>query len=195
MEKKKIRPEDLVPNETWGGIRTEERKKSAKIKLQRRISVGPHATFYFENYDTMLRQVQEMLFIEKGGNDQLIEELEAYNPLIPQGQELVATLMFEIEPADLRRRVLARLGGAESTTFFRMGHEVIKAQPEQDTERTTPDGKTSAVHFLHFPFTRAQIDRFRQGTGDVLLGFGHENYGHVAAVPDAVRNTLAKDFD
>ena len=98
--------------------RAERRKHISEIKRNRRLEVGPFATFYFEFYETMLHQVQEMLFIEKGGEAQLADELAAYNPLIPQGSELVATVMFEIDDPIRRGRVLATLGGVEDRAFI-----------------------------------------------------------------------------
>jgi hypothetical protein len=105
----------------------------------------------------MWHQVHEMLFIEKGGAEQVPDELRAYNPLIPDGQELVTTIMIEIDDPIRRKNVLARLGGIEDTAFFRIGDDTIKCQPEEDQDRTTAEGKASSVQFVHFPFTPAQI--------------------------------------
>src|SRR5690606_12633858 len=98
------------------------------------------------------QQIQEMLYIERGGDAQLTDELAAYNPLIPQGRELVATFMIEIEDEARRRRILAKLGGIEKTITLEIDGAAIQAVPEADQERTTATGKTSSVHFLHFPF-------------------------------------------
>ena len=165
------------------------------LKKNRRLPVGPHATFYFENFDTMLSQIQEMLYIEKGGDEQLEDELSAYNPLIPQGRELVATVMFEIDDEVRRRRVLSTLGGIEHQMFIKIGGETVKGVAEDDLDRTTADGKASSVQFVHFPFTEAQIAAFRKPDAEVVLGFSHENYPHMTVMPEAVRAALAKDFD
>ena len=87
-----------------------------------------------------------------------------------------------------------RLGGIEEAAFLRVGDETIKGMPEADQDRTTAEGKASSVQFVHFPFTPAQIANFRSGTGEVILGFTHPCYGHMAVMPDAVRAALAKDF-
>ena len=159
----------------------------AEIKKNRRLEVGPFATFYFESYDTMLHQVHEMLLIEKGGPAQIPDELAAYNPLIPQGSELVATVMFEIDDPVRRARVLAGLGGVEHKAFLRVGGEMVRGAPEGDQERSREDGKASSVQFLRFPFSPAQVAAFRGGAGDVVVGFDHPNYGHMAVMPPAVR--------
>src|SRR6185312_10154826 len=165
---------------------------SIATKKNRRIEVGPFATFYFESYQTMWLQVQEMLRIEKGGREQIAGELEAYNPLIPQGSELIATLMLEIEDATRRDKVLRTLGNIEETAFLDLGGERIAATPTEYEDRTTPQGKTSSVHWLRFTFTPAQIEKFKRGAA--VLGFTHANYGHMATIPPQVRDELAQDF-
>ena len=142
----------------------------------------------------MLHQVHEMLFIEKGGAAQLPDELAAYNPLIPQGAELVATVMFEIDDPLRRARVLANLGGVEHKAFLRVGGDTIRGVPEEDQERSRDDGKASSVQFIRFAFTAPQIAAFRGAAGDVIVGFDHPNYGHMAVMPAAVRQALAQDF-
>jgi len=175
----------------------DQQRKSLKanlipMKKLRRIEVGPFATFYFENYATMWLQVQEMLRIEKGGEDQLPGELAAYNPLIPQGDELIATLMLEIEDADRRNAVLLTLGGIEETVFLEIGGDTIHATPTEYDDRTTADGKTSSVHWLRFKLTPDQIARFKNER--VVLGVSHRNYGHMAVLTAETRAALAKDF-
>jgi hypothetical protein len=194
MTPRKIEPSAIVPLPQYAGERAERRKRMAELKKNRRLEVGPFATFYFESYDTMLHQVHEMLFIEKGGAEQLPDELAAYNPLIPQGAELVATVMFEIDDPLRRARVLANLGGVEHNAFLRLGPDTIRGVPEDDQERSRDDGKASSVQFVRFPFTPAEIAAFRGGAGDVIVGFDHPNYGHMAVMPAAVRQALAEDF-
>jgi hypothetical protein len=185
---------DILPWAEYAKDRMEHRRRVSAMKRNRRIEVGPHVTFYFENFDTMWLQVQEMLHIEKGGAEQLKDELEAYNPLIPKGHELVATFMIEIDDPLRRARVLAGLGGIEETAFFQLGGEKIPALPEADQDRTSADGKASSVQFVHFPFTEAQIAAFRQPGAQVILGFSHPAYSHMAVVQEAVRAELAGDF-
>jgi hypothetical protein len=194
MTPRKIEPSVIIPLAEYAPQRAERRKRMSEIKKNRRLEVGPFATFYFENYDTMLHQVHEMLFIEKGGAEQLPDELAAYNPLIPQGAELVATVMFEIDDPIRRARVLATLGGVEDKAFIRVGGELVRGVAEQDQERSREDGKASSVQFMRFPFTAAEIAAFKSGTGDVVVGFDHPNYGHMAVMPAAVREALAQDF-
>jgi hypothetical protein len=191
---RQITEADILPTAEYAAKRTALRAASIAAKKNRRMEVGPYATFYFESYDTMWLQVQEMLRIEKGGAEQLAGELEAYNPLIPQGAELIATVMIEIEDGDRRDRELRKLGHIEDTAFLDVGQERIKGTPTDYEDRTTADGKTSSVHWLRFTFTPTQIAAFRDGTQSVVLGFTHPSYGHMAVMPAAVREALAEDF-
>jgi Protein of unknown function (DUF3501) len=150
---------------------------------------------YFENYETMWTQVHEMLFIEKGGPEQIEDELSAYNPLIPNGQELVATFMIEIDDPERRKRTLGTLGGIEQTAFIEIGGERIMGTPETDLDRTTAEDKASSVQFVHFALTPAQIDLLRAPGTQATIGFTHPAYGHMAVVPEEVRAELAGDFD
>jgi Protein of unknown function (DUF3501) len=186
---------DILPWAEYAKARAEHRSRVSAIKRNRRVEVGPYVTFYFESFDTMWLQVQEMLHIEKGGAEQLKDELAAYNPLIPNGGELVATFMIEIDDPLRRARVLAGLGGIEETAFFQLGASKIPALPEADQDRTTAEGKASSVQFVHFPFTEAQIAAFRQPGAQVILGFSHPAYSHMAVVAEATRAELAGDFD
>jgi len=191
--KRTITEADILSDAEYQARRTELRTDAIAMKKKRRVAVGPFATFYFENYFTMWLQVHEMLRIEKGGKDQVAGELEAYNPLIPQGSELIATLMLEIEDATRRDRVLRTLGDIEETAFLDFDGERIKGTPTGYEDRTTPEGKTSSVHWLRFAFTPGQIVKLKAG-GEAVLGFTHPNYGHMAAIPPAVREELVKDF-
>lgn len=185
---------DILPLSDWAKVRVGHRKALSERKKNRRVNVGPHATLYFENWDTMWYQVQEMLWIEKGGEDQLPDELAAYNPMIPNGSELTATLMFEIADETKRRRILSGLGGVEDGISITFAGEKVMAVSEQDLDRTTDDGKTSSVHFLHFPFTPAQIAKFRDPAHEVMVRVDHPNYGHAAIVGGNVRSELSRDF-
>jgi hypothetical protein len=185
---------DILPRAEYAKVRAAARTRIAALKKNRRVEVGPHVTFYFESFETMRHQIQEMLWIENGGAEQVPDELAAYNPLIPNGAELVATFMIEIDDPIRRKNVLARLGGIEDTAFFRIGDETIKCQPEEDQDRTTAEGKASSVQFVHFPFTPAQAAKFRAPNTQVIIGLDHPNYGHMAILPEAVRAELAQDF-
>jgi len=189
---RKITPADILSDGDYAARRKALRGEAIALKRHRRVEVGPFATFYFENYQTMWLQVMEMLRIEKGGAEQALGELDAYNPLIPQGDELIATLMLEIEDGARRNAMLLKLGGIEETIFMEIGGTRIAATPTEYDDRTTPDGKTSSVHWLRFKLTPDQIARFKSER--VVIGIGHPNYGHMAVLNDETRAALAKDF-
>lgn len=195
MKATPIQHSDIMPMQEYARVRDDRRRAMAQLKKTRRVHVGPDVTFYFENRDTMLHQVHEMLAVEKGCAEQVEDELRAYNPLIPRGSELVATMMIEIDDAPRRESVLRQLGGIDKAIVLTIGGESIAAVPESDVERTTPDGKTSSVHFVRFPFTAAQVAAFRDPQARVVLGFSHPAYGHMTAIQDVVRAALSDDFE
>jgi hypothetical protein len=186
---------DILPVDDYVKIRLDKRKALLARKRNRQLYVGPHVTVTFECWDSMWYQVQEMLYIEKGGDAQLADELAAYGPMVPNGSELVATLMFEIEDPARRARVLAGLGGVEETVSLSFGQCKIMAVSEQDVDRTTAEGKTSAVHFLHFPFDAEQKAAFKQPGSQIVFAIGHANYQHMAVLPEGVRLELSGDLD
>ena len=192
---RKLTEKDILPMREYLPRRKEERRRVLELKRRRRVEVGPVATFYFENRETMWLQIQEMLYIEKAGPEQIPDELAAYNPLIPNGSELIATVMFEIDDPIRRKNFLARLGGVENTIFLDFEGETVVAAPEQDVDRTTAEGKASSVQFVHFPFTPDQIAKFRAPGTRVVVGFKHPSYAHMAVMPEEVRAALAEDFD
>ncbi|MBT5107856.1 MAG: DUF3501 family protein [Rhodospirillaceae bacterium] len=192
--KTEITRNDILDTAAFAAIRKDKRREMSAIKANRRIEIGPVATSYFESFDTMWWQVQEMLYIEKGGDAQIDDELAAYNPLVPKGRELVCTVMFEIDDEKRRSAFLARLGGVEDTMFIRIGESEIHGVPEVDVDRTTADGKASSVQFIHFPFTAEQMTLFRAPCAQVLIGFSHRAYGHLAVMPDNARQSLSEDF-
>jgi hypothetical protein len=194
-QKHAITRADIVPLDKYTAERRSLRQNVIAVKQRRRLEIGPFATFSFENYQTMWHQVHEMLYIEKGGEYQIAGELDAYNPLIPKGRELVATVMFEIDEPARRDAALRKLGGVEANIFMSVGGENIRAIAEADVERTKSDGKTSSVHFVRFPFTDAQVAAFRKAGTQVVVGFDHPEYSHMAVMPEAVRQALAEDFD
>ena len=185
---------DILPAEEFAQIRKAKRAEIAAVKKHRRLEVGPVATCYFENYDTMWWQIHEMLFIEKGGEEQIPDEMSAYNPLIPNGRELVCTVMFEIDDPIRRANFLGRLGGVEETMFLEFGGETVTGVSEADLDRTTADGKASAVQFIHFPFSDEAIEKFRRTGTQVIIGFRHPQYSHMTVMPESAREALSQDF-
>ena len=193
-EKKKIVKEDIMPLDVYIKNRKELRKNIVSFKKDRRIALGPYATFYFESYETMLAQVQEMLYIEKGGDEQLKDELTAYNPLIPNGKELTATLMFEIDNRVSRSVFLSKVGGIEEKVFIKINGETIKAIPEKDVDRTSAEGKASSVQFIHFKFNDEQIQKFKSNGAEVEIGIDHKEYSHTTKLNAANLSSLSADF-
>ena len=193
-EKREIKKSDIMPLEAYVKNRKELRKNILSFKKDRRIAIGPYATFYFESYETMLAQVQEMLYIEKGGDEQLKDELEAYNPLIPNGKELTATLMFEIDNPVSRAAFLGKVGGIEQMVFMKLNGETIKAVPEEDVDRTSTEGKASSVQFVHFNFTDEQVKTFKSKEIDVELGIDHKEYSHTTKLTKENIASLSEDF-
>jgi hypothetical protein len=193
-EKKEIQKEDIMPLDVYIKNRKELRKNIVSFKKDRRIALGPYATFYFESYETMLAQVQEMLYIEKGGEEQLKDELTAYNPLIPNGKELTATLMFEIDNPVSRSAFLSKVGGIEEKVFIKIDGESIKANPEKDVDRTSAEGKASSVQFIHFKLSDEQIQKFKSEGADVEIGINHKEYSHTTKLSLANLSSLSADF-
>ncbi|HEY4030824.1 MAG TPA: DUF3501 family protein [Caulobacteraceae bacterium] len=191
---RQVTREDLLPDAEFAMVRKERRTALLPIKRLRRIELGPYCTVYFECFDTMLFQIQEMLLTERGGEAQVEDELKAYNPLIPQGAELVATVMFEIDDPVRREGALARLGGVDNDFFLQIGEERAPGAPEGEVERTREDGKASSVHFLRFPLTPAQIAVFRDPRTTIMIGCGHPAYSHLAGLSPASRAELSRDF-
>lgn len=194
-KRRSISRSDLISFEAYRAIRKEKRAELVAKKRHRRMEVGPVATFHFENFETMWLQIQEMLYIEKGGEAQIDDELRAFAPLIPNGHELVATVMFEIDEPVRRKNFLSQLGGIEETAFLRFAGETVKGVAEADVDRTNAAGKASSVQFIHFPFTAAQVATFRRPDTETVLGFSHPAYGHMSVMPEATRAALAGDLD
>ena len=193
-DKREIQKEDIMPLDVYIEKRRELRKSIVDYKKNRRVALGPYATFYFESYETMLAQVQEMLYIEKGGDEQLQDELSAYNPLIPNGKELTATLMFEIDNPISRAAFLGKVGGIEETVFMKINGEKIKAVPEEDVDRTSAEGKASSVQFIHFNFTDDQIEKFQSNSSEIELGIDHKEYSHSTKLSKENIASLSADF-
>ena len=193
-EKKQIEKNDLIPIDIYAKSRKEIRKELVEFKKNRRIALGPYATFYFESFETMLAQVQEMLYIEKGGDEQLKDELTAYNPLVPNGKELTATLMFEIDNPVSRAAFLGKVGGIEEKIFMKIDNENVRAVPEQDVDRTSDDGKASSVQFIHFKINDNQIAKFKSGDSIIEIGINHKEYSHTTKLTDQNVKSLSADF-
>jgi len=194
-EKKEIQKNDIMPLDIYTKQRRELRKNIVEFKKNRRVSLGPYATFYFESYETMLAQVQEMLYIEKGGDEQLKDELTAYNPLIPNGKELVATLMFEIDNPVTRATFLSKVGGIEKNVYMKVDGEIVKAVPEEDVDRTSAEGKASSVQFIHFKFKDEQIKKFKSSLLNVEIGIDHIEYSHTTKLNEITVKSLSADFN
>lgn len=194
-ENKIIEKQDLLPPEIYAKNRKEIRKSLVGFKKNRRVPLGPYATFYFECYETMLAQVQEMLHIEKGGKDQIADELSAYNPLVPNGKELVCTLMFEIDNPTKRAEFLGKLGGVEEKIFIQIDESKIYGKPEEDVDRTSAEGKASSVQFIHFKFTEAQITKFKTNNTSVEIGIEHKEYSHSTKFSEKNIKALSLDFN
>ena len=193
-EKKIIQKEDIMPLDVYTEKRIELRKKIVDFKKNRIVPLGPYAIFYFESYETMLAQIQEMLYIEKGGYEQLKDELSAYNPLIPNGKELIATLMFEIDNPISRAAFLGKVGGIEETVYMRINDEIIKAVPKEDVDRTSTWEKASSMQFIHFNFTEDLIKKFQSNGSEIELGINHKEYSHGTKLSKENISSLSADF-
>tara|TARA_B100000787_G_scaffold118555_1_gene88698 strand:- start:68 stop:661 length:594 start_codon:yes stop_codon:yes gene_type:complete len=193
-EKRQIEKSDLMQAEVYAENRKKIRKELVEFKKNRRIALGPYATFYFESYETMVAQVQEMLHIEKGGDEQLKDELTAYNPLVPNGKELTATLMFEIDNPISRGSFLGKVGGIEKKIFIKIDNETVNAIPEDDVDRTSAEGKASSVHFIHFKFNEDQISKMKSGNISIELGINHKEYSHITKLTEDNMKSLSADF-
>ena len=194
-DQKIIQKSDLLAPNVYEKNRRQMRKELVEFKKDRRVPLGPYATFYFECYETMLAQVQEMLHIEKGGDEQLNDELTAYNPLIPNGKELVSTLMFEIDNPVIRATFLGKLGGVEENVFIKIDNDIIYGKPEIDVDRTSAEGKASSVQFIHFEFDQNQISKFKGNNVSIELGIDHKEYSHSTKLSESTIKALSSDFN
>ncbi len=193
-EKRQIEKKDLIPADIYIKNRKQIRKDLVEFKKNRRIALGPYATFYFESYETMLAQVQEMLHIEKGGDEQLKDELVAYNPLVPNGKELIATLMFEIDNPISRAAFLGKVGGIEEKIFMKIDGDLVNAIPETDVDRTSTDGKASSVQFIHFKLNDDQISKFNLDSSNIEIVIDHKEYAHTTKLTEDNIKSLLADF-
>jgi len=194
MNNREIKINEIIPNEEYGKHRKNRRKEMINFKKNRRLDIGPVVSLYFESRSTMLYQIQEMAFVEQISNKELQIELDSYNPLVPNGKELIATMMIEIDDPLRRKNFLSRLGGIEEKVKITIADSILFANAEKDIDRTTADGKTSAVHFLHFKFTNELIEGFKNHKNLIQIGIEHDSYGHLTIVSDEIRKSLVEEF-
>ncbi|MES2252994.1 MAG: DUF3501 family protein [Pseudomonadota bacterium] len=197
--KRTLNADDILPNDIFCAQRSDFLEKLMNIKKDRRIPVGPDATFYFENHLTLWWQIQEMLRVEKGGAEQLADELAAYSPLLPQlfpdgSMELVATFMIEIDDLERRFHVLSSLGNVEQRIWLHIGDTKVQAIPETDIDRTDENGKTSAVHFVRFLLTPKLIKNFHHEDQHIILEITHPAYRHKALLIEKQRKAIKEDL-
>ena len=194
MHVNQIEPTDIYEREEYKSLRAQKRKQIVSRKKKRRIDVGPYVTLYFENKDTIIHQINEMVFIENGGNEQIIEEIEAYKSLVPNGKELIATVMVEIDSPLKRSEALSNMGGFEETFSFKIGDKLIEGKAELDVDRTTADGKASSVQFVHFNFSDEEIEMFRKQDSKIELSINHDTYSHSTTLQNDIKIELGNDF-
>jgi hypothetical protein len=189
-----IRASDLLPNARYKEMRRDFFRRGIEQTQKRRVALGPHAMLTFQSRDLVLIQVQEMLLAEPGGKAE--EELEAYNPLVPDGSSLVFTLMFEIDNPVVRDQTLLKLGRVEKAIELRLSPSLVIAgvplEERVEVERTSKEGKTSAVHFLRFPLSRAQAESSR---GPIAVACTHPYYGHSATLSPETWEEVKRDLD
>jgi hypothetical protein len=187
---------DLYSLEEYSSIRDQFKRIAINHKKQKQIVVGDHMTLHFEDRVTVKYQIQEMLLIEKTFSQEGIQdELDAYNPLIPTGSNLKATLTIEYGDPVIRAEKLKKLHRVEDSVFIQVyGHEAVYAVANEDMERSDDD-KTAAVHFLRFELTEEMIQDFRNLDIDVFVGVDHPQYNEVVKVNTLTKETLVKDFD
>ncbi len=191
----KLTADDLLPLESYHKERPRLRAEVLAHKRHRQAPIGPNVTLYFEDRLTMRYQVQEMLRAERIFESEAItEELAAYNPLIPDGTNLKATMMIEYPEVTERRAALARLKGVENSVYLEVASlGRVFAYADEDLARSD-ETKTSAVHFLRFELDAAMRSALKGGA-PLTLGVDHEHYRHELAASAEMRKSLAADFD
>jgi len=189
-----LKREDLFSLEEYAEQRSNIRKNVMVVKKNREVNLGEHIRLLFENHQTVQYQIQEMLRIEKIFESTGIqEELDVYNPLIPDGSNLKATMMIEYADVDERTKALSNLIGIEKSIYFQIGnHQNVYAICNEDLERET-DEKTSSVHFMRFEFDKAMIADFCKGA-NVTIGVSHPNYDCEIILEKRVQDELNQDF-
>ena len=194
LQNKSINKSDILNREEYKSQRKSLREKMVLRKKNRRLDIGPYITIYFENRDTILHQINEMVYIENGGDEQIKDEISAYKSLIPNGKELVATLMVEIDSPIKRADFLGKMGGFEESLDVIVNNKIIKGKPETDVERTTAEGKASSVQFVHFEFDEETINEFKDINKDIMITINHNDYKHSTIMNQETKDELSKDF-
>ena len=189
-----IEKSDILSRDEYKSKRKSLREKMVLRKKFRRVDIGPYVTMYFENKDTIIHQINEMVYIENGGEEQINDEILAYKSLIPDGQELVATVMIEIDSPIKRAEFLAKMGGFEEQISIKIGDQLIKGRAELDGDRTTADGKASSVQFVHFEFDKKTVEIIKNYMDNVAISINHENYKHSSILNIDTVKELVKDF-
>ncbi len=193
-DQRSITAADILPLPQYEQIRADKKQEAILRKQLTRISVGPNASVLFETWDSMWLQIQEMLRIEKGGEAQLADELAAYDPMVPKGCELTATVLFEVADEVRRDAFLRSIGGVENHIAIHIGSHIIPARPESDVERTREsDNKASAVHFFHFDFHPDAVVEWIRGEGTAMMVIDQPAYGHAAIISAETRAYLARE--
>ena len=186
---------DLYSLEQYSAHRPDYKRRAVEHRKRRQIRLGMNMTLHFEDRVTVQYQIQEMLLIERTFSPQGIQdELDAYNPLIPSGTNLKATLTIEYSDPQIRQQQLSRLRGVEDRVYIQVeGHDPVYAIADEDLDRST-DEKTAAVHFLRFEFTEDMIKSLSEHETGLTVGVDHENYSHKTPVHTGTINSLIADF-
>ena len=189
-----IQETEILSRSTYIDKRKTLREKMVLRKKLRRVDIGPYITIYFENKDTIIHQINEMVYIENGGTEQIKEEIAAYKSLVPNGKELVATVMVEIDSPIKRAEFLGKMGGFEEKIEITVDNIKVEGKAELDGDRTTADGKASSVQFVHFEFNEEDINSIKKNKDKVSISINHENYKHSTMLNDSTIEELIKDF-
>ena len=189
-----IQSKDIINRDIYSKNRKVLRTNMVATKKNRRLDIGPNITIYFENKKTIMHQINEMVFIENGGDTQIKEEIEAYKSLVPSGNDLVATLMVEVDNPIKRAELLGKLGGFEEKLYLKIGDITIKGEAELDGDRTTADGKASSVQFVHFNFTETEKKIFKIDNSKIEIGISHEYYQHSTVMNNLTIRELREDL-
>jgi hypothetical protein len=189
-----IQAKDIINRDIYLKNRKELRQNMVDTKKNRRLDIGPNVTIYFENKKTIMHQINEMVFIENGGDAQIKEEIEAYKSLVPTGNDLISTLMVEIDNPIKRAEILSKLGGFEEKLYLKIGDTIIKGEAELDGDRTTADGKASSVQFVHFNFNETEKKIFKTDNSKIEIGISHEYYQHSTVMNNLTIRELREDL-
>ena len=189
-----IEAKDIYSREEYKNQRKNLREKMVIRKKNRRVDIGPHITMYFENKDTIIHQINEMVYIENGGDEQVKDEILAYKSLVPNGKELIATVMVEIDNPVKRSDFLKKMGGFQETFNLVVNENKLDGKAELDVDRTTADGKASSVQFVHFQLDELLVKNFRSLNADVSISINHSNYMHSTRLNQEIIKELSYDF-